>query len=47
MVKVYYQSNCHAELVATFEHEETYMLCLPALIKDAKDGEMTVTETIL
>jgi hypothetical protein len=46
MIKVYYESNNHAELVATFETEETYMRCLPALEMEAKENRMIVTESI-
>jgi hypothetical protein len=44
MIKVYFESNAHAEHVATFVDEETYNICLPALEKDAKKNGMTVTE---
>ncbi len=44
MIKVYFESSSHAELVATFESEELYMVCLPALEKKAKEQRMIVTE---
>ena len=46
MVKVYFESSNHAELVAVFVNEETYSLCLDALEKEAKDNNMVVTESI-
>lgn len=36
MVRVYFESNSHAELVATFESEELYNQCLPILEAEAK-----------
>lgn len=46
MVRVYFESYLHAELVATFETEELYNQCLPMLEAEAKKQRMTVTETI-
>ena len=46
MVKVYFESSNHAELIAVFDNEETYSLCLDALEKEAKDNNMVVTESI-
>jgi len=46
MIRVYFESSSHAELVATFEAEELYMLCLPELEKEAERCRMIVTETI-
>lgn len=46
MVKVYFESKVHAELVAIFDSEETYMLCLPTLEKAAKKARMIVTESV-
>ena len=40
MIKVYFESNSHAELVATFESEELYIVSLPALEKKAKEQGM-------
>ena len=45
MLKVYFESKSHSELVATFIDEKTYILCLPALKKLAKELEMIVTES--
>lgn len=46
-VKVYYESNSHAEEVATFNDEDTYIKCLPSLEADAKNLGMTVTESLV
>jgi len=47
MIKVYFESNSHAELVATFESEDLYIASLPALEKKAKKQGMIVTEVDL
>ena len=46
MIKVYFESGSHAELVATFNSEELYMACLPILEAEAKKSNMFVTESI-
>jgi len=51
MVKVYFETNVapmkrYAELVAVFDCEETYILCLPALEQEAEKHGMIVTESI-
>lgn len=54
MVKVYFESSKdgltsdgrYAELVAIFDTEEIYMICLPALEVHAKENRMIVTESI-
>ena len=46
MVKVYFESRFHAELVAIFDTEELYDLCFPVLEKEAKKHRMIVTESI-
>ncbi len=47
MIKVYFENTVASELVATFESEDTYMACLPALEKQCKDeGWNRVSETI-
>ena len=46
MIRVYFESNAHAELVATFESEELYIACLPTLEQLASEQRMIVTETI-
>jgi hypothetical protein len=45
MIKVYFESNSHSQLVATFESEELYMVCLPALEKAASEERMIATES--
>jgi hypothetical protein len=46
MIKVYFENSVAAELVATFESEDTYIACLPALEKQCKDeGYSIVTES--
>lgn len=45
MIQVYFESNNHAELVATFENESLYIACLPTLEKVAESQGMKVTET--
>lgn len=47
MIRVYFESSSHAELVATFETEELYMLCLPELEREAESMRMIVTESML
>jgi len=47
MIRVYFESSSHAELVATFETEELYMLCLPELEREAERMRMIVTESML
>lgn len=47
MIEVYFESNSHAELVATFESEATYMACLPILEELAKQERMEVTEQVI
>ena len=46
MIRVYFESNAHAELVATFESEELYIACLPTLEELASEQRMIITETI-
>ena len=45
-VKVYAESNSHAELWATFVDEKLYLLCLPALEKEANENGMFITESV-
>lgn len=33
MIKVFFETSRHAELVAIFKDEATYLVCLPALEK--------------
>ena len=44
MIQVFFESNSHAELVATFTNEDMYMANLPTLEKMAKELGMIVTE---
>lgn len=48
MVKVYFETpnGSYAEHVATFKDEDTYILCLEALEKEAKKHRMIVTESV-
>lgn len=45
MIKVYFESGSHAECVATFMDEATYMACLPTLEQIATTQGMHVTES--
>lgn len=48
LVKVYFETSSHAELVAIFDDEDTYIACLPALEKlRKKHGFDLVTESII
>lgn len=48
MVKVYFETpnGSYSELVAIFDSENTYMICLMALKIKAKEMNMIVTESI-
>ena len=46
MVKVYFETQRTAELVAVFDEETIYNGCLPTLEKLAKEIGMFVTESI-
>jgi len=46
MIKVYFESNSHADLVATFESEEVYALCVLTLDKIAQSKGMILTESV-
>jgi hypothetical protein len=46
MIKVYFESNSHAELVATFETEELYTYCISTLEKMAINKGMKLTESV-
>ena len=46
-VEVYFESSNHAELVATFDTEELYIACFPALEEEAKKQGMKVTEALI
>lgn len=50
MIKVYFELDNwkYSELVAIFDNEETYSVCLPALEKLAKKNKFDfVTESVL
>lgn len=47
MIKVYFESDTHAELAAIFDDEEMYDLCRPTLEKAALKARMVVTESII
>lgn len=46
MIKVYFESNSHAELVATFESEEIYAICFPLLEEKARKSGLKITESV-
>ena len=46
MVKVYFEYSKHTDLVATFENDYLYMLCLPALEKEAKKRNAKISESL-
>lgn len=47
MVKVYFETDSYSELVAVFDSEETYHVCLPSLEKMAEEnGFDRVTESV-
>lgn len=46
VVKVYFESDSHAELTAIFDNEAMYMVCAKALEKAAKKAGMIVTESV-
>jgi hypothetical protein len=46
MVKVYFESKVHAELVAILDSEELYDKLYPVLEAIAKDARMFVTESV-
>ncbi len=45
-IKVYFENKTYSEKVAEFIDEETYMACLPSLVKLAKKINMIVTESV-
>ena len=45
-VTVFFESKSHTEQVATFESEELYMVCLPALQQCAAQGGYIITESV-
>ena len=45
MIKVYFESDSHAECVATFKTEAMYMACIDSLKAEATKQGMIVTES--
>jgi hypothetical protein len=45
MIKVYFESDSHAECVATFRTEAMYMACIETLKAEATKQGMIVTES--
>ena len=45
-VKVYLENGIYAELIATFQSEELYMLAVPALEAHAKENNLILTESV-
>ena len=45
MIKVYFESKNHAELVAVFDTDEQYDICSDALEKQATEQNMILTES--
>ena len=45
MIKVYFESNSHAQHVATFNEDALYNQCVPALEAAAAESNMKLTET--
>ena len=46
MINVYFESDTHAEFVASFYTEELFIACLPTLEAEAKKQNMFVTEQV-
>ena len=46
MVKVFFETRVHAQLVAIFEDEEVYNCVFPELEKLAKINRMFITESV-
>jgi len=47
MIRVYFETHVHCELVAIFADEETYHACLPALEQDLKEqGFEFISESV-
>lgn len=47
MIKVYFESNSHAEHVATFNDDALYNQCVPALEAKATEANMKLTESVV
>lgn len=46
MVTVYFEAKSGSHIVATFDNEETYMACFPALEQLAMLKGYTITESV-
>jgi len=46
MIKVFFESNTHAELIAVFENEDIYLSCVPVFEKLAQERGVFLTESI-
>lgn len=46
MIKVYFETKHSAELIAVFESEEIYNLCVPALEQEAERRGIVLTESV-
>ena len=46
MINVYFESTSHADLVAQFDNEETYMACVEVLDRLDYENHMIVTESV-
>ena len=46
MIRVYFESSNHAELVAIFDDEETFDKCRAILAGVAREARMKLTESI-
>ena len=46
MIKVYFTTSIHKELIATFESEETYQKCVKVLENYASQLGMELTESV-
>lgn len=48
MIKVYFETNSTAELVAIFNDDDTYMKCLPGLKRLQKEGRwLYITKSVV
>ena len=46
LVKVYLENGSYAELIATFQSEELFMLAVPALEAYAKENNLILSESV-
>lgn len=46
MVKVYFENDNYSQLIAVFDNESLYLLCLPHLELEAVKQNCVVTESI-